>query len=351
MRARVHPGAILADVYEVRPTLATDAPALNALYRRLTGLARTHAQWEWEWCLGPEGRAPSFVFVHRASGVVVGHHGVVPVPLSLGSRDIRAARTENSMVDPAHRGKFPYTAFEATLLRDFLKQYDIIFTTAGGGTPGAIRKRLGYTEIGKWQSFAAAPRPSYVAARLLPGGSAFASALSLFDVAVPRRVEIDPYATPADIAALWERWRIAYPIAPARTAALLQWRIAEHPYTHFCQATVHRDGTPFAALIWRERIAGRVARDLAIEDVFVADRAGDDYRDALLALAGHYRGRGTRVTVRTLAGDDPLARAAAGLSCSSTLVKGRGSPFLARGASGMDVTGKWSITMLVSQGI
>ena len=152
--------------FEVRQTQLSDMNDLNTLYRQLTGIERSSQQYVWEWFEGYEGRAPSWVIVEKYSNRIAGHHGVIPVPLTYQGQQLRAARTENTMVHPDFRGKFPYHVVEGQLLKQLLQTYDAIFTTAGKGAQLAVRKRLGYFEAGIWHTNRLMSTPGYLARRL-----------------------------------------------------------------------------------------------------------------------------------------------------------------------------------------
>ena len=152
--------------FEVRQTQQSDMHELNSLYHLLTGIERSSRQFDWEWFDGFEGPAPSWVIVEKTSNRIAGHHGVIPVPLTFEGKRYRGARTENTMVHPDFRGKFPYHVVEAQLLKQLLLNYDAIFTTAGKGAQAVVRRRLGYVDAGRWQTNKLFSTTGYLARRL-----------------------------------------------------------------------------------------------------------------------------------------------------------------------------------------
>ena len=253
------------------------------------------------------------------------------------------------MVDPEHRDRFVYLAFEAQILRQLLKQFEIIFTTAGAGTPGVIRRRLGYFAVGSWHSFTPVVSPSWIAMRLTRVGR-FAALAGLLDARSPPGWRLDETKDHERLAALWASSRNPSHITPARSAAHLAWRIMSHPRGNYRMAVALDNGTPAGAIIWREATRADGALDLIVDDIFVQDDSENLYRMTLLSLAGAYRGRAARIVVRTLELDTPLVRALHGLAPAWSANRGGGSPFFAHIADPLLAKLPWEITMLVSQG-
>lgn len=135
----------------LRRSRRSDGPALNGVYQQLTGIARTQEAFEWEWFDTPNGPNDSFVIIDRPSQQVVGHHGVVKVPIRINRQKLLAGRTENSMLLPEFRKKINYVNIERHLLETIFKRYDLMITTSGKSAQYAIRKRLGYIDCGPWE--------------------------------------------------------------------------------------------------------------------------------------------------------------------------------------------------------
>lgn len=336
--------------YEMRPTIAADAPGLNALYEKVTGIARSGAVWSWEWREGPFGPAPSFVIVEKASGHIAGHHGVVPLPLALGARAIRGARTENSMVDPDHKGKFIYSAYEAQILADLLKVFDVIFTTAGKGAPGVVRKRLGYVERGAWHTFSPGIAIGHMARRLPGVGGAVATLAGAIERRAPRGLAIEETSDTGRIAQVWRAADRSQRLMPDREAGFLDWRISRHPKTRYTLGAITRGGKDAGAVIWRDAAESNGARMVVVEDLFTVEDSMDDIGDALVALIAHYRGKAARILVRTLNDDSPLANAARQLTAPWRLKGGEGSPVWVRSRHEDLIAAPWTMTQLLTQG-
>lgn len=325
--------------YIFRRTEAADGPALNRLYCDFTGAARSLEQYAWEWRDGPDGPAPSWVIAVEATGEIVGHHGVVPTPLSRRGVAVRAARTENSMVAAAHRGRFIYSAFEAQALRELSGKFDIIFTTAAGGNPGVVRRRLGYVEIGAWRVTTARAGLRYLAGRLFRGARGGRA-----------RGELESIDH-REAARLWAAWAPAYPLAPSRDAAHLEWRIVRNPYHRFHIVCIREAGEPVGVAIWRRRETDG-AVDLWLEDIYVAGREEQNYIRVLNGLYREHAAEPSRVLVRKLHTDDPLGRAVARLSPFwARHDRGAGSPMMARFFDVELAAEPWATTMLLSEGV
>lgn len=342
----------MSDPFEVRATDPADAPALNELYFRLTGLRRSIAQWRWEWLECPQGPAPSWVIVDRASGRIVGHHGVVPIELALGGRRIAAARTENTMVDPEFRTRIRYPAIEARLLRQLLTRFDLIYTTSGKGAHGLVRRRLGYTAAGTWRTYTVAMTLGYAAARLAgPAAGRAVSPLGLIRRGPGRRWALAEADDIGRVASLCAEWADGTAIGPLRTAELLAWRLLRHPFHQIQLALARENGRDRAFIAWREAAGPRDALDIHVEDLCAAENDPATMRQALCLLAHRYRSRAARVTLRTLAIDRPLARAARPLR---PLWLGReaaenGAELLIRSDRVLPMP--WDATMVLAEGI
>ncbi len=337
--------------FTVRATQPSDAGALNDLYRRLTGIERTVAQWQWEWIDVPGGPAPSWVIVERASDRVVGHHGVVPVPLVHGARRLNAARTENTMIDPDARRRIVYPPIEARLLTELLQRFDLIFTTSGKGAHGLVRKRLGYRSAGQWRTFTIAMTPSYIAQRL--AGAALGRLLSPLGAAIHRGKAgwtIDETADAAQIAGHCARWN-ADCIGPDRTTAHLRWRLNDHPYHRFRLGLLRRNGEPAAFLAWRDADGPNGTREVQIEDLCAAGNDGATIDAAFDALAALYCTKPARITLRTLDNGRPLARMATTRAARYRRAEPSDSAeLLVRSDQHLDAL-PWDATMLLAEGI
>ena len=339
--------------YELRPTQVADAAALNALYERLTGRRRSVEQWRWEWIDVPGGPAPSWVIAERASGRVVGHHGLVPVPLARAGRALRGARTENTMVAPEHRERFYYPAFEAQLLREIAPRFDILYTCAGKSVQAAMRRRLGYKPAGLWETWTTSESPAHRAAR--DAGRAGALALrpwaALARKAPPAGWQLDEGPALERVEGLWRLAAADFALAPRRDVGFLRWRLLENPYHRFSLAIAREGGADRGFLAWREERAGRAGLRVVVEDLFVRGNDEPGCRAALQLLAWRYRAAPARVLVRTTAVDRALRRAAFALAPRSRREPvGDGAELLVR--SELLAPGEpWDATALIDEGL
>ncbi len=295
----------------LRETTPDDSTALNLLYRKHTGIGRSHEEFLWEWFLGPYGPARSWVIIDRATHRIAAHHGVIRCSIWFNGHVIWAARTENSMVDPEYRGQVMYVSYEAVLLKKLLEEFDLVFTTTGKGIPGAIRKRLGYRSIGHWCSFVIHEPPSYIAARFagkLAGRVAFAL--------TPKRNDrqgaysFEPTEDTDRIAALWDRSRTAYEFAPQRDAAFLRWRLMDNPYNQAQLAIVTKEGEDFGFVAWSDRQSRHSGREVLIEDIFCTVNDAPSYVALLATLRRALNFPSARIVLRTVKADSPLCIAA-----------------------------------------
>lgn len=338
----------------LRPTTPADAPALNDLYQRLTGKARTLDAWRWQWHEGPGGPAPSHVLIDPTTQRVIGHQGVIPVKLHVGGCSVPAARTENTMLDPDYRKQLYWPAFEKQLLREFEQQFDVLFTCAGKGAPAVVRRRMGYKPVAAWETHQLAVTPAHWATRKL--GSLGRTAQVLGGLSLPRPPagwELEETRDLTRIARLWEAVRGDYPLAAERDAATLDWRFARHPFHNYSLSLLRRAGRDegFVAT-WSESRRGGAVR-IWIEDIFVAGNDEASYQAAFQHLAWRHRREPASLQLRTVALDRPLRRAAtslpAGWMGAPATVGENEAQLLARGdAAPFD--GPWDVTMIVDQG-
>lgn len=336
--------------YFLRPSELADGAQLNQLYKSVTGLPRTLEAWRWEWHEGPFGSAPSYVIVHRETNAVVGHHGVIPIPLRFNGQSLRGARTENSMIDPAHRGKFMYPAFEAQILAQLIENYDAIFTTAGKGAPGVVRQRLGYVKIGDWHTYSPGWSIGYHAARYLPVGKWLGW---LETVVTSRRVpgaELLEVDATARLVEVWNESGHRPCVAADRTTDFLDWRILRHPKISYRMGIIRWDGFDQAGVIWSEKLQSNNTRLIQIEDLFTAKNSIETFSCALHAIVAHYRGARARVVIRTLRNGTEISDAAHGMTPGWALKRGAGSPVYLKTRHADVLKAPWEMTALVTQG-
>lgn len=295
----------------LRETTPDDSTALNSLYRKYTGIDRSHEQFLWEWFQGPYGPARSWVVVDKDSQRVAAHHGVIPCPLWHNGRPIKAARTENSMVSPEYRGQVPYVSYEALLLKKLLGEFELVFTTTGKGVPGAIRKRLGYGSLGHWCSFVIHEPPAYLATRFAGElAGRIVSALTPAQDDQRGAWSLEPTEDIDRVAALWADSRKAYGFAPQRDAAFLKWRLLDNPFNRAQLAIVTKDGQDFGFVAWSERVSEHKGIEILIEDIFCRDNDIPSYRSLLSVMRNALSRSSARLILRTVKADNALCAAA-----------------------------------------
>jgi hypothetical protein len=300
------------DEFEVRPTLEGDVAELNALYLRVIDRRRSFEQWRREWRASPYGPGRSWSIRERSSGRLVGHHGLIEVPLRAPTGVLRAARTENTMVDPEYRTALYYPAFEAQLLAKYRGDFDAFFTAAGTGAQAAMRRRFGYRPVARWIDFTPFETLGYRAGRDVGavgrGGVGWIGALRAARPA--REFEFELTRDVERVERLWRRCEVRDGVEPERSAAYLRWRLLEHPWHEFRLALLVRAGRDVGFVAWREAPARRAARRWVVEDAFTE---GDDeplHRAWLEHLAFRARWDAVRIYFRATRDDGALARAA-----------------------------------------
>ena len=150
MEEKIDENIMQSEDFVVRRTKRSDGPSLNSVYQELTGIPRTQEAFLWEWFDSPEGPNDSFVIIDRPTRRVVGHHGVIRVPVEINGQRLLAGRTENSMLLPDVRRKINYVNIERQLLNTIFKDYNMLITTSGKSVQYAVRRRLGYVDCGQW---------------------------------------------------------------------------------------------------------------------------------------------------------------------------------------------------------
>lgn len=337
----------------LRNTTRGDWEELNALYYLHTGIKRTYEQFSWEWFDGPYGPAPSWVVVDQDNRRIAAHHGVIPCPFWYKGNVIKGARTENSMVDPSYRGKVLYVSYEAKLLKTLLKDFDLIFTTTGKGTPGIIRKRLGYRSIGHWRTFTLHEPIGYLATRI--AGNVVGRIFSTLTPTQDRRqgdFYLERTEDIARVVALWKASRITYIFSPDREAAYLKWRLLDNPFQRSNLCIITKKGKDFGFIAWSERQVSLKAKDVIIDDIFCLNNDIHSYHAALSTFKNSLEFMSARITLRTLMSDNALCGVAS-LNIPRRLKNNQtknGAELLVRTQTEVNFKNS-TLTMLISEGI
>lgn len=328
--------------------------ALNSLYELLTGIQRSREKFSWEWQDGPYGPAPSWVIEERATGKVVAHHGVIPVPLWMGNERILAARTENTMLNPAYRGQFLYHIHERKILNELHKTFPVVFTTSGKGGHGAIRKHLGYQDVGLWRTYNLSSGWRYFARRLMPGLIKVTEKTPIWhesNLAVALTSDMDR------VERLWHRCRRNHTHCLEREAPYLRWRFQNNPYHHYETALILKGGVEFGFLVWRVSRDDVTGQSVLIEDFFLDEYTMSNCRQVLEMFCAPWRKMGVRVSLRTLVTPSPLINALtymASQRIGANTHKHGGAAFLVHSGSNAAALrdgDHWQVTMGLAQGI
>lgn len=242
---------------ETREYRPGDEFGINRLYRLITKLERNLDEVQWEWLDTWDGRGSIWVMLDHdrdAGDELIGHHGLIPVPMILDGRAVLCGKTENSMMHPDYRGTGLYFPFEQWCFAQAGKRFVMFFTTTGQGKPGSIRKKLGYRLLDGWTTMTRLVDPSGYIRRLRQGIArrlgdlpVLTTGLSLAAYAAcrtwfPRRRKAQrtggPPITiygegegfPTRMQTLWDHNRDRYGTSVDRTAGYLEWRLERNPH-------------------------------------------------------------------------------------------------------------------------
>jgi hypothetical protein len=242
---------------ESRTYQAGDEDGIVKLYNQVTGRCRTNAQHRWEWLQTPHGIGSIWIIAESESGDIVGHHGLLPIHLDYFGKTYLLGKTENTILHPRYSGTGIYFIFERRFLQEGRSRHDLLCTTFAHGTPGKIRRKLGYKAVGRYVTYTKVIKNTYLIKRAasliekeIPHGSlrllfrGIAHLLSypatlLFskrgridkNITVEKVENIDAIAGELD--RFWDRNKNVFGITINRTSTFLQWRIFDNPYVNY----------------------------------------------------------------------------------------------------------------------
>jgi hypothetical protein len=232
---------------------AKDDYGIVCLYNRITGSNRSVDQHRWEWLETPEGRGSIWVITESESGQIVGHHGLIPIKLNIFGKPFLMGKTENTILHPKYAGTGIYFIYEKNFLTESKERFDLLYTTAGSGTPGRIRKKLGYEVVGGYSNYKKITKKAVlkdllaysienrlsnktliVLSRIIICILSFAL-MAFFlkrhkenkELVFTSIESIDPISREID--SFWERNKIKFGITLDRNSKYLKWRIFENP--------------------------------------------------------------------------------------------------------------------------
>jgi len=139
-----------------------DEYGIVKLYNKITGRCRTAEQHRWEWLETPQGIGSIWVITESVSGEIVGHHGLIPIQTDYFGQKLLLGKTENTFLHPKYLGTGIYFILEKKFLQEGTNSFDLLYTTFAHGTPGKIRKKLGYKAVGKYLTYIKITRNAYL---------------------------------------------------------------------------------------------------------------------------------------------------------------------------------------------
>lgn len=116
------------------------------IYNNITGRNRTYDQHNWEWFKSPD-KNNSYVIVNENRGVL-GHHGILTVKLYKNGEVLKLGKTENTIIKKGFGAL--YFKHEKQMFKEYVKDYDILISTAVNGVTERIREKLGYKPFSKY---------------------------------------------------------------------------------------------------------------------------------------------------------------------------------------------------------
>ena len=113
----------------------------------------------WEWVNTWDGQGGIWLVFdneRNSEDQLIAQYSLIPTPLSFFGKKYIAGKTENCMSHPDIRGKGIYFPHEKKYFEIAKNRFKVFFTTTGNvakGTPGRIRKKLGYRAFDDWVSY------------------------------------------------------------------------------------------------------------------------------------------------------------------------------------------------------
>lgn len=316
--------------YIIRRTEKNDYEAIKDAYNRFTGRSKTMAEHLWAWVDTPFDKNESWVIENTSSHEVVGHHGVMCLPFTQHGRPISVGKTENTFVLREHAKNFFYPTFEKKALNNMKHRFHYIYTADSGadrGAVGILRKRLGYSHMGKIACFSLYGTPSSIKKLIsirVPSLHFLAGLLALSYNSLLRTVQASSYLrarkvqiTPLtwdcvdEIGEFWRNCSKSYEVTVDRNAAYLKWRFADNPYVKYLPVRLTIDKKVLGYSMLRTtcvNINNVKFESLMIEDLIVSDASEDNFHLALSALVC-YSATAELVLFVTLLQDDAVNRA------------------------------------------
>jgi len=242
---------------ESRTYQAGDEYGIVKLYNKITGRCRTNAQYRWEWLQTPHGVGSIWIIAESESGAIVGHHGLIPIQLDYFGKPFLLGKTENTILHPKYSGTGIYFIYERRFLQEGQARHDLLCTTFAHGTPGKIRRKLGYKAVGGYLTYTKVIKHIYIK-KLMTSSiekkihhsnlrgfcNGIANILSYpLTIFFSKRGKVDETISvekveniseiEEELDRFWDRNKDGFGITINRTSNYLKWRIFENPYVKY----------------------------------------------------------------------------------------------------------------------
>lgn len=316
----------LKNKYTIRKAEPKDYEAINDAYNKFTGQCRTMEQYLWQWVNTPFEPSEIWAIENNETKEIVGHHGVMYLPFKERGELIAVGKTENTFVDKMHARNLFYLGIEKQAFKHYRDRFDYIFTftpQVSGGAPGMIRKRLGYSSVGKLATFCLnlnfsgarfyiKDRFAYleiIASPLAAGYRIAKRFINMLNYRKAWQIEITslPVSRMSEVGEFWEKNCKYYGITADRTPGYLKWRYADNPYYQYSLWMFHNQGDILGYAITTKAKLHGIMESLNIVDLVVSNFSEDNVYLALTTLTKKFPD--ANIFMTALLQDDSLNRA------------------------------------------
>ena len=316
--------------YIFRRTEKNDFEAVNCAYNEFTGRTRTLDQYLWQWVNTPFEPSESWVIEHADSKDIVGHHGVMALSFKEKGKSILVGKTENTFVLTGHSKKLYYPRFEKIALKKMKNKFIYIYTTspnAGKGAVGILRRRLGYSAVGRKACFclyASRKAIKKIVSERFPFLRPVSGFLGTFHSILQRtnqmksffqvrQTEVVPlsWSQIDEVEEFWKYHSKNYGITADRTSAYIKWRYADNPYSIYDLVRLIRKNQILGYAVLENqkvKIDGMDFSSIIVDDLIVANGSEECFYAAFSSLT-HYLSTSELVLFLTLIQNDSVNRA------------------------------------------
>ncbi|MBS1963143.1 MAG: hypothetical protein JST04_13085 [Bdellovibrionales bacterium] len=244
----------------------------------------------------------------------MGHFGLFPIPLALGSQDIRGAGVSNAVIDPSVRNqKLPFQGVDTYSILPMIDQSGTAAFQAGievvlafSSIPELIWRIAGFETLSlsfaeTWHFSLAGLMRQYFrqfrrnALYSLPRAAGYAFGMAIMSILSGRRPistkvpillrNVDRFGTEFDELAEQFRLENVQTLTYARTSVAFNWRFASSRYGKFI---VERDGKAIGAVVVL-RADSRTRGPARVHDLFLIERGQDALPGVLEALRREFK--------------------------------------------------------------